>query len=142
MVAYRATLERIVANCAVSAPIAACMLPMVAMRSATLSDGDLGDHIQNSFAPLRCVWYQIVPISIRNDSVRRTPPELVFDQEAIGHELHEVGGARPSRWAGSRFDFNRYETIGSLDEIVGPPNEPISSRDQRANQRPPTVGIL
>jgi hypothetical protein len=55
------------------------MLPMVAMRSTTLSAGDLGDHIQNSFAPLRCVWYQIVPIGIRNDSVRRTPPELVFD---------------------------------------------------------------
>jgi hypothetical protein len=81
------------------------MLPMIAMRSTALSSSDFGDHLQNSFPLLRCVRDQLVPIRIRNDSVRRTRPELVFDQKAIGYELHEVSDARPSRWAGSRLDF-------------------------------------
>jgi hypothetical protein len=101
---------------------------MVSMRSTALSSGDLGDHIQNSFALLRCIWNQLVATCRRDDSVRRPPPELVFDQDAIGHELYEVGDARPSGWAGSRLDFDWDETNGRLDEIVGFPNESISPR--------------
>jgi hypothetical protein len=108
-------LYRFVANRLVSASLAAGVLPMVSMRSTAFSRGDLADDFQNSFAVLRCVWDQLVSIGIRNDPVRRTRPELVFDQDAIRDQLHDVGGARPSRWAGSRLDFNGYESIGSLD---------------------------
>ena len=79
---------------------------------------------------------------IRDDSVRRLPPELVFDQDTIGHELYEVGDARPIRWAWSRLDFDWDETIGRLDEIVGFPNESISPRHQGASQWPPAVRFL
>jgi hypothetical protein len=112
---FDAALERFVANCAVSAPITACLLPMVAMRSTALCSGDRGDHIQNSLSLMRRVWDHLVPIRICNDSVRRARFELVLDQDAIRHELHHVGGARPSRWTGSGLEFNGYESIGSLD---------------------------
>jgi hypothetical protein len=95
---------------------------MVAMRSTRFSSGDLVHEIQNGFALLRCVWDQVVSICIRDDPVRWTRPEFVFDQNAISQELHEIGSARASRWAGSRLHFNRDDTAGRLDDIVGFPD--------------------
>src|SRR5579883_1414236 len=98
---------------------------MAAMRSTALGFGDIRDHIQDSFSPLRRVWNQLVPISIRDDPVRWTRSEVVFDQEAISQELHGIGDARPTRWAAPRLQFNRYENIGSLNK-VRLSNKPIS----------------
>jgi hypothetical protein len=74
--------------------------------------------------------------------MRWTRTKSVFDENAISHELDDIGDTRPSRWARTRLDFNRDETIGRLDEIVGLPNESISARDQRASQRPPAAHVL
>ena len=115
---------------------------MVAMRSTRFSSGDLVHEIQNGFALLRCVWDQVVSICIRNDPVRWTRPEFVFDQNAVRHELHEIGNARAGLRVGSRLDFNGDETVGRLDEIVGFPNKSISLRHQGASQRPPAVRVL
>jgi hypothetical protein len=99
---------------------------MVAIRSTAFSLCDLCDNVQNSFALLRCVWDQLVLIRIRDDPVRRTRPEFIFDENAISHELHEIGNAT-SRWAAARLDFDRDETIGRVDEIVGLPGKATSA---------------
>jgi hypothetical protein len=98
------------------------------MRSTVCNSADLANNVQNSFSLLRRVWDQLVSIGTRDDPVRWTRSELLFDQDAIGNELRDVGEARPSRRVGSRLNFDWDETIGRLDEIVGFPNESISPR--------------
>ena len=135
-------LQRFVANRLVSASPAAGVLPMVAMRSTRFSSGDLVHEIQNSFALLGCVWDQVVSICIRNDPVRWTRPEFVFDQNAVRHELHEIGNARAGLRVGSRFDFNGHETASRLDEIVWRSDQSVSPRNEGASQRPPAIRVL
>ena len=111
-------LQRFVANRLVSASPAAGVLPMVAMRSTRLSSGDLVHEIQNGFALLRCVWDQVVSICIRNDPVRWTRPEFVFDQNAVRHQLGHMSGMRSRPGIRAGFELDGDQAFGRLDQVV------------------------